>query len=505
MLTPYSPPRFSREDQRIFDRLVRFDHWTRRADDSIDFLALRELMTPFFSDSGRPAVEPILCLKLELLMFHDALSDSQVFRRAETDLAYRSFLGLGQDDHLPDVSTLRGFRARLGVEGHQRIFHALLTQARANGLVKDRLRIKDATHVLADIAIPAGLQLIAQARNKLLVAAEPFDAEGVAGERVRIQTIRDSTDSRGNEERLVARVEHLRDIVAWTTELPPPDDADSNPNWQKLQKAIEVACKALAGHDDPKAPGKIRSVADPDARRGRHGDYFDGYVFDAMIDADSELLTAINVIPAGSSESADALVLLEQERSAHGNTIEQLSIDGAGYDGAVIREIEEQGVRVFVPPKEQTNGKLFSSEEFELSDDGSHATCPAGEQSQYKQRDENRHTTAYRFNTQKCHACLLKAKCIDLKQKYGRTVRKNDYQAEYEMVRRRAQTEEYAAVKKEHPKIERRLGVVVNQHDGRRARYRGQTRVHVQKIAEAITHNLCRIIRLLDAKRGFVT
>jgi hypothetical protein len=59
------------------------------------------------------------------------------------------------------------------------VFHQLLSQARGHGLVKDRLRIKDATHVLADIAIPAGLQLIAQARNKLLTAAERFAARSI--------------------------------------------------------------------------------------------------------------------------------------------------------------------------------------------------------------------------------------------------------------------------------------------------------------------------------------
>ena len=111
---------------------------------------------------------------------------------------------------------MRKFRARLGVEGHQKLFHGLLAQARSHGLVKDRLRIKDATHVLADIAIPAGLQLIAQVRDKLLAAAEKFDAENVAGERVQIDIIRISTDQDGDDFRLLARVEHLLDTLTDT-------------------------------------------------------------------------------------------------------------------------------------------------------------------------------------------------------------------------------------------------------------------------------------------------
>ena len=212
----------------------------------LDFPALRQSIQHLFSDEGRPAAEPVLCLKLELIMFHDGLSDRQVFAKTKTDIAYRMFLGLGRNDHLPDVSTLRGFRNRLGVEGHQRVFHALLSQARAHGLVKDRLRIKDATHVLADIA----------------------------------------------------RVEHLRDILEWATKLSPPKEADSDANWQTLQKSLEIAQKAMNGHDEPQASGKLRSIVDPDARRGRHCGYYDGCFVDVLIDADSELFTAIDVLPA---------------------------------------------------------------------------------------------------------------------------------------------------------------------------------------------------------------
>jgi IS5 family transposase len=445
-------------------------------------------------------------MKIELIMFHDSLSDSQVFGRAKTDLAYRRFLGLGRDDHLPDVSTLGRFRARLGTEGHKGLFHAVLSQARSYGLVKDRLRLKDATHVLADIAIPAGLQLVAQARNKLLAAAEPFDAERVAGERVHINTIRQTTDGCGNEARLLARIEHLRDILAWVEKLPPPVDADNNPTWQSLLTTADVARKVLAGHDTPDASGKIRSTVDRDARRGKHGEFYDGYMVDVLVDSDSELFTAINVMPANGNESEDALELLDQEKSAHGNDIQKLSIDGAGYDGPVIRELESPeggGVEVFVPPKESSNGGKFTSELFDQSEDGSHVTCPAGKQSQYKQRQQTRHTTAYRFPREACHSCSWKGQCIDPEQKHGRTVRKNDYEPEYEMIRQRARTDEYAEVKREHPKVERRLGELMNRHNGRRARYRGTARVFVQQVLGAMTANVNRMIRLLDAQCAF--
>jgi transposase len=502
MLRPYQPPVVSPQDEDVFETLVRRDHWARRAEKHVDFLKLREVVEEFYTaDFGCPGVEPVLLIKLELILYHDNLSDSQLWGRVETDVAYRWFLGLGRNDHLPDKSTLGRFRARLGSEGFQKLFHGLVGQAREHGLIRDRLRIKDATHIIADIAVPAGLSLVAQARNRLLNAAEPFDPERVAGERVRLDTIRDSTDGQANDVRLLGRIEHLRDILAWTDEIDPPQDAETNPTWRSLADAREIARKTLAGHDAPSDGDKLRSVSDPDARRGRHGEFYDGYMLDVMIDADSEFFTAVNVLPASGNESADALTLVEQETSAHGNRIEQLSIDGAGFNGPVLRELEDKhDIDVYVPDKATSPANRFGPEDFELSDDGSHATCPAGERSKYRQRDEAQHATSYRFDKATCEQCPLFGQCIGKPQKHGRTVKINDYAPEYARVRERAQTEAYAEVKREHPAVERKLGHLMNRYRNRRARYRGLAKVLSQQLMGALTANVDRLVRLLDAR-----
>ena len=502
MLRPYQPPMISPQDADVFEALVRRDHWVRRAEEHVDFLKLREVVEGFYTaDFGCPGIEPVLLIKVELLLYHDNLSDSQLWQRVESDVAYRWFLGLGRNDHLPDKSLMGRFRARVGPEGYERLFHALLAQAREHGLIRDRLRIKDATHIIADIAVPAGLSLVAQARNRLMNAADPYDPERVAGERVKIDTIRASTDGRGDDVRLLGRIEHLRDILAWTDAIDPPKDAETNRTWQSLVAAREIARKTLAGHDAPGDGDKLRSVSDPDARRGRHGEFYDGYMLDVMIDADSEFFTAVNVLPANGNESADALTLVEQETSAHGNTIEQLSIDGAGFNGPVLRELEDKhDIDVYVPDKATSPANRFGPEDFEVSDDGSYATCPAGKQSKYRQRDNARHATSYRFDKAVCEQCPLFRKCIGKSQKHGRTVAINDYAPEHKRVRERAQTNKYAEVRREHPAVERKLGHLMNRYANRRARYRGLAKVLSQQLMGTLTANVDRLIRQLDAR-----
>ena len=139
-------------------------------------------------------------------------------------MAFRFFLDLSLRSPLPHPSLLAHFRQRLGPETHQQIFQALIAQARQQGLVKDRVRLKDATHVLAKIAVPSTLTLVAQARDQLLEAALPYAPEWVAQEQAEVIRLRSATAGLPDPERLAHRVEHLRSLVAWAEELLPPGE-----------------------------------------------------------------------------------------------------------------------------------------------------------------------------------------------------------------------------------------------------------------------------------------
>ena len=78
-------------------------------------------------------------------------------------------------------------------------------------------------------------------------------------------------------------------------------------------------------------------------------------------------------------------------------------------------------------------------------------------------------------------------------------VTKNDYEAEYRRARAKAQTAEYARVRKEHPKIERKLGEIVRWHRARRARYWGRAKVLVQALLTALAVNVKRMVHLRAA------
>ena len=314
---------------------------------------MRDLVADCYSpDQGRGAQDPVRMLKLHFLEFHYDLSDRDVMAQAQVNLAFRFFLDLSLDSPLPLPSLLSQFRTRLGAARFTAIFNEVLRQARQQGLVKDRLRLKDATHVIADIAIPATIQLVAQMRPRWLEAARPWAADEVAQQTAQAARIRQTTAELKNEQRLLARVEHLREIVGWaagpaqrleqTASDQPP--RLSRAQAEEFQAALELAHK-LRKDREQDAADKLVSLVDPDARTGMQGGYFTGYQVDVSLDADSELICAIQTLPGKGDEGANARALIEAEETAHGNDIQSLSQDSAGFRGALLAGLDRRPTR----------------------------------------------------------------------------------------------------------------------------------------------------------------
>jgi len=505
MLNSENPVALSDFDERVFAAVVPADHYLRRVKALVDFERFRPRFDDAYSPTmGRPAVDPIRMLKILFLRFHYKLSDRQVMERAKTDMVFRWFLDLSLHAAVPHHTEGTYFRQRIGVERLQQVFHDLVGLAREHGLVSDRLRLKDATHLFADAAELTPLGLAAQVRERLLQAAEPLLPAWVTEQRAGLETLRQTTAELADAERLAARVEHLRELAAQLREriaaLPPADDAKR----QRLDKALALATKLLADRDDPQAGDRLGSAVDPDARTGLHGRYFLGYLLDMAIDADSELITAVNVLPGNGPEAADTITLIQQEEAAQGNQVEGVSLDGAGYNGPVLRQLTDPAglnLDVTVPPPKPPPRSTFGPERFTLKvlENGcGEVTCPAGQSTRQRERLKDKHGCRYTFKPKQCAGCSLREQCLQNPQSMkGRTVIKNDYEAEYRRVEAKAATPEYVETRRRHPKVERKLNDVVRHHGCRRACFRGQAKVLGQALLTALVVNVKRLTKLV--------
>jgi transposase len=504
MLLKTSEPRVRELDELVYEKVVPQDHYLRKVLKVIPWDDFYDLLAPYYSlDVGRPAEDPVLMLKLEYLRYHHSLSDREVIARSVTDLAFRNFLQIPLRGYLPDPSSLCIFRGRLGRKGFRDIFASVVQTAREYGVVKDRLRIKDATHVIGNIAVPSALALVAQIRDKLLSAAEPFAPQMVEGERVNLEMLREASKGLNPKEKLVTRVAQLRENLVWADTLTPPKQAETNRAWQLFLAQRDLAHKILEDREHPTAGDRTISVTDPEARTGKHGDWYDGYLVDVLFDPDSELVTSINVLPASGDEAVDALELIYGEEAAHGNQIEALSMDGVGFNGPLLRELEDPenlNIDTYVPPPAESKAGLFTPRDFQEDREQGVVTCPAGQTSTQYQYEPEERSRVYRFSASTCRTCPLVAQCMkQAPRRRGRTVRKTEYQAEHDRVRQKATTPAYARVRREHLKVERKLSELVNRHGGRRAHYWGNPKVFIQEAMACTAMNIKRLVRLTCA------
>jgi hypothetical protein len=361
--------------------------------------------------------------------------------------------------------------------------------------------------VIANIAIPSTIQLVAQVRQQLLDSMQPYDPEGVSAVVKEAERIRQATVDLKDEERLLQRINHLRQIVVWA------DGVHSHwavkvkandPQWVRFETALAMAHKLLMDQDNPDSKDRLRSAVDGEARRGKHGAYYDGYSCDISLDADSELLTALNLLPANGDEAADARILVEAEQKVHGNQVQALSIDGVGFQGKMLRDLsdpETLNLTVYVPPHSQgiQDSPYFKPGDFQLSPEGTSLMCPNEQETERRHRNHKDSAWVFHFGRGQCANCSMLERCMPkLPEKHGRYVSKNDYQAEYDAARQLSQTEAYAEVRKQHPAVERKLAEMVRYHGGRRARYHGRGRVTIQYLLTGIVVNIKRIVRLLE-------
>lgn len=511
MLAPWTDKfyKIPDSDLAIYNRVLPTESPLLDALELIDWTALDAQVRSFYCEKyGQPAILPLIMLKLEFLSFFYRLSDAKVIERCQTDLLFRWFLQVPICSPLPNSSSLTRFRGRLGAEGFKRVFNQLISAARAQDLLKDRLRLKDASHVLANVAIPTTLSLLAQLRNRMLDIVRQIDPQSAIGFEIKAEQVRLETAQAEVEVKLQSRLELVIDILKWLQEQPPePPSPKCGSLWKKLAAIRHLAEKIVRDCQQPGQGDRTLSVVDSDARRGMHGNFYEGYMVDVMMDAESQLITEVEVIPANGAEANDTIHLIEMEQQTHGNQIEQISIDGCGFNGSMLRTLEDPAglaVEVITPPaaREKTIG--FAASEFQLNEDKTRVTCPGGQVSGKAWfKKEKPHSRFFNFGKKRCLACPLLSQChpkMKETSRWGRQVNKNEFEHEYERARQKSMTAEYERVRREHPAIERKINEIVRHHGGRRARFWGLSKVRVQQIMTCFVINVKRMLKLLKGE-----
>jgi transposase len=88
------------------ERHVPPDHLLRSIDRFVDLSDIREHLRPFYSETGRPSIDPELMIRMLIIGYCMGIrSERRLCEEVHLNLAYRWFCRLGLDGEVPDHST----------------------------------------------------------------------------------------------------------------------------------------------------------------------------------------------------------------------------------------------------------------------------------------------------------------------------------------------------------------------------------------------------------------
>ena len=469
-------------------------------------------------DNGRPSVPPSLLATALVLQTYDGVSDDEAKQRAAYDLRWKVALGVGLDERPFAKSTLQEFRAQLIVHREQAaIFQKSLELAKRRG--KFRLRsgparklkvaldttnilgrgaVKDTYNLLADGIVKLARVLARLAGQRLADWAEPAGlGRYVSGPSLKGPAGIDWGDA-------AARRRFLGEIVADADRLlevaraARAGLAAGSPQEAALLEAAGLLGRVLLQDVERREDGpalkegvaadRLVSVHDPEMRHGRKSarKRFDGHKAAVATDTDSQLITAVAVLPGNAQDHEQALALVEQSEASTGCAVDETHADGAYGDGQTRQAfVDARRELIAKAPTEGTTGQ-FPKSAFRIDLAAGTCGCPGGQQTT-DLRPLKWGGGLFHFVAAVCGACPLRAQCV--KGAGGRTIRVHPQEGLLQAARARQASPAGRDDRARRQVVEHRIARLV-QLGIRQARYVGRTKTLFQLLMAAAVATL---------------
>src|ERR1700681_3025192 len=142
------------------ERHVPLDHLLRAIDRFVDLSGIRDHLRPFYSEMGRPSIDPELMIRMLIVGYCFGIrSERRLCEEVHLNLAYRWFCRLGLEDAVPEHSTFsknRHGRFRES-DAFRHVFETVLQRCMSEGLVGAEGFAIEASVVKADAARASGM------------------------------------------------------------------------------------------------------------------------------------------------------------------------------------------------------------------------------------------------------------------------------------------------------------------------------------------------------------
>jgi transposase len=434
---------FSLEDH------VPRDHLLRSIDRFVDLGGIREHLRPYYSETGRPSIDPELMLRMLIIGYCMGIrSERRLCDEVHLNLAYRWFCRIGLDGAVPDHSTFSKNR-------------------------HGRFRDSDLLRELFETTV-------ARCMTEGLVGGEGFavDASMIKAD--------------ANRQRCVPGGDGL------------PPDAVSH----AVREYLAVLDDAAFGGATPVVP-KFLSIADPASRwTGANGGLaFFAYCTNYLIDLKHAVIMDVEATTAvRQAEVTAQRVMLDRTQERFGIWPERLAAD-TGYGSAenLAWLVHERGIEPHIPVFEKSDRSdgSFARSDFTYDHKRDRYICPGGKQLRRYWQDSRAAKAKpppdgidrYRARKADCDVCDLRVRCRP--GDAGRKVLRSIHEGARDLARDLSLTDAYLTSRRERKKVEMLFAHLKRILKLDRLRLRGPNGAKDEFLLAATAQNLRKMAKLL--------
>ena len=419
------------------ERRIPASHLLRRVNPVVTRILgeLRERLVPFYSEIGRPSIDPELMIRMLIVGYcYGIRFERKLCEEVELHLAYRWFCRLDLDDKVPDHSTF-------SVNRH--------------GRFRDSDILRHAFEAVVRACMDAGL-----------VKGEGFAVDASVMEA-------DASRYHGKAPDEIRWAEPERQTRAVKEYLAALDvDAQSNPD---------------------RKPPKVISPSDPcsawTAKANKRVQF--GYGLNYLIDIANAVIVDVEATPARTyDEVAATKTMITRTEQRLGLKAKRLVADTAYGTGKFLSWLIAAGITPHIPvwDKSTREDGTFSRADFTFDSDRNLYVCPAGKLLTTTGSAGADHVVRYRARKRDCRVCPLKPQCCP--NTPSRKVTRDQNEEARDHARALMGTLEFAKSRDERKKVEMRFAHLKTHHRFERMRLRGLSGARDEFHLAAVVQNL---------------
>lgn len=416
------------------------NHLLRGIDRFLDLSDLRLHLAPYYSNTGRPSIDPELMIRMLIVGYSFGIrSERRLCEEVHLNLAYRWFCRLGLEDQVPDHSTFSKNRhGRFRDSDTLRfVFERVLDRCLREGLVGGEGFAIDASVVKADANRQRGMP--------------------------------------GNE-------------IEWS-------------RVGSISRPVREYLKALDEADGEKKAPKNISLTDPAAQwtAAPGGPAFYAYSTNYLVDTHAGIVVDVEATPAHRSAEINATkTMIDRVENRLGTKPERLIGDTAYGTAALLGWlVDEKKIEPHVPvwdKSERRDGSL-SRWDFKWDAQANEYQCPEGQRLRTTGIPTADNTLIYRSKNLDCAGCARKPRCCP--KTPFRKITRHVNESARDAARAIAETAAYRQSRKDRKKVEMLFAHLKRILKLDRLRLRGLSGAQDEFLLAATAQNLRRMAKWL--------